>query len=98
MHNAHDLYGFFNNEQYAIEETDDLMIILEMQSQTVFLLNSTSKEIFNGLIQQQSIGNIVQNYLVEHKITDDIVMHNNIFQDFSQIRSTLLERGILYEQ
>jgi|GEM_PF-4237804 len=85
---------YFNEKDFNYEEIDDSLIVLRTATQDVFLLNSTSKHIMLGLLQQQNITHIIDEYCSNNPN----INRNIIYKDFIDIKNTLFEKGILYER
>ena len=83
----------FNSKDFVKETMEDCSVIVNVHSNEVFLLNSTSEWIFKRLIEQQEIEYIVDEYIGKLEDAD----YDVVYQDFIGVKNELIEQGILYE-
>jgi len=75
---------------------DDSVVFIEKEAQDVLLLNSSAKFIFEGLLEQLDVNQIVENYMKSNSSEIQDTSYDIIFNDFSSTVETLFEKGVVF--
>ena len=87
---------YFNGEKFAYNVLDDAVVILEVEKQNIIVLNSTAKFIFEKLLEQKIIDEIVKEFFQTFE-DNELLDSNMIYNDFAEIINKLIKKGIFYE-
>lgn len=85
----------FNKKEYALDYSEDVLVIIENKSQDIFILNGSARYLFDNLLLQKSISSIVEEFVVNYQINLKDTSFETVFSDFTDIASELFEKGVL---
>lgn len=88
----------FNDNKYIKDEVTDTVVIVDIITQDISILNSTAKFIFDRLLEQKSIEKTINEFIQSNIIDLDTTSHDTIANDFMKIEATLYEKEVIVNE
>ncbi len=88
----------FNDNKYIKDEVTDTVVIVDIITQDISILNSTAKFIFDRLLEQKSIEKTINEFIQSNIIDLDTTSYDTIANDFMKIEATLYEKEVIVNE
>ena len=88
----------FNDNKYIKDEVTDTVVIVDIITQDISILNSTAKFIFDRLLEQKSIEKTINEFIQSNIIYLDTTSYDTIANDFMKIEATLYEKEVIVNE